>query len=159
MLLDYFSIAREHSREIVHSRTISIGRPFPNNMNQLQRVKSNFGAYDIAAFSYVLSPLKEDMGVDNLVGGLLNVESLCNHNARILIVQDRFQAALMRRISKAMGVSSHREELNQEVYPSSNENETYTYSYYSCLYAPTAAVPVRQSLVAQMSPDDAVALV
>jgi ribosomal protein RSM22 (predicted rRNA methylase) len=137
MLTDYFRISRRYNKGIIHGRTISIQKAFPDNMNQLRRVKFNLGTYDIVTFSYVVSPLNEDKGFKGLVRGLLDIEKLCSRNGRILILQDRFQAALVRQISRAVDISSHEEESTQQLYPKRNTNETYTYSYYSCLYAPT----------------------
>lgn len=147
MLTDYFRISRRYNKGIIHGRTISIQKAFPDNMNQLRRVKFNLGTYDIVTFSYVVSPLNEDKGFKGLVRGLLNIEKLCSRNGRILILQDRFQAALVRQISRAVDISSHEEESTQQLYPKRNTNEIYTYSYYSCLYAPTEEMIVRKSSV------------
>lgn len=137
MLSDYFRISRKHSGGIIHSRTISVQKAFPANMNQLRRVQHNLGTYDIITFSYAIVPLDEDNGLTNLADGLLNIETLCSPHGRILILQDRFNAPLIRRLSRAIGRSSHQEELTQHVYPSRNTNETHTYTYYHCLYEPT----------------------
>jgi SAM-dependent methyltransferase len=137
MLSDYFSISKKHSRGIIHGRTISVQKAFPVNMNQLRRVQRNLGTYDIITFSYAIVPLDEDNGLTNLADGLLNIETLCSPHGRILILQDKFKAPLMRRLSRAIGTSSHQEELTQHVYPNRNTNETHTYTYYRCLYGPT----------------------
>jgi SAM-dependent methyltransferase len=148
MLTDYFRISKRYNKHLIHSQTISIQKAFPDNLNQLQRVRLYLGTYDIAIFSYVVSPLNEDKGFDNLVNGLSNIETLCRHNGRILILQDKFQAALVRRISRAMGISSHKKKLTQYIYPSRNINEAYTYSYYECLYAPIRKTIVKASCIA-----------
>jgi len=148
MLTNYFRIRGGHTGRIINGRVISIQKAFLDNMNQLQRVKLNFGTYDLVIFSYVISPLNEDRGFNSLVNGLMNVEKLCSHNGRTLILQDRFNASLIRRISRAIDISSHKRELRQHVYPNRNTNQTYTYSYYHCLYAPTRERIVRQRSVA-----------
>jgi len=148
MLTDYFQISREYKTGVVHGRMISAQKAFPANMNQLRRIARNLGTYDIVTLSYVVVPLNEDDGLNNLVNGLLNTGRLCNPNARILIVQDRFSASLMRRISRAVGKTSHKEKLTQYIYPRRNANETYTYSYYSCLYAPMKEVTLNRIAVA-----------
>lgn len=148
MLTDHFHISRRYNRGIARSRTIIVQKAFPDNMNQLRRVRLNLGTYDIAIFSYVVSPLNEDKGFDSLVRGLLNIEKLCSRNGRMLILQDRFKASLIRQISKAIGISSHKEDLTQYVYPNRNTNETYTYSYYHCLYAAGRETVVRASSIA-----------
>jgi SAM-dependent methyltransferase len=148
VLTDYFRMRGRHSRGIVHARTISIQKAFPDNMNQLKRVRLNLDPYDIVIFSYVISPLNENKGFDHLVSGLLNIEKLCNHSGRILILQDKFQETLVRQMGRAVGISAHKKALTQHIYSSSNMNETYTYSYYSCLYAPAWEKIVRVSCVA-----------
>ena len=148
MLTCYFRISGRINRAIIRSRTICIQKTFPDDMDQLRRTKFNLGSYDVATFSYVVSPLNEDKGIVGLVKGLSNIEKLCSYDGRILILQDRFQATLMRRISRAMGISSQEKESTQEVYPKRNTNESYTYSYYHCLYGPRQKTTDRQSSVA-----------
>lgn len=148
MLNDYFRITGRNNTGIIHSRTTRIQKAFPDNMNQLRRIAHNLGTYDMVTFCYVISPLNEDKSFDGLVDGLLDIERPCNVDGRILILQDRFQAALVRRMSKAIGVSSRKEESTQQVYPSKNTNETYTYTYYRCLYAPRKEMTIKQSYVA-----------
>jgi ribosomal protein RSM22 (predicted rRNA methylase) len=148
MLSDYFRIIGRNNTEIIHSRTTRLQKAFPDNMNQLRWIAHNLGPYDIVTFCYVVSPLNEDKGFDGLVNGLLEIERLCNMYGRILILQDRFQVALVRQMSRAIGVSSRKEESTQAIYPNKNTNETYTYTYYSCLYAPGREMTIRQSHVA-----------
>ena len=149
MLRNYFRMRTGHTRSIINDHMISIYKAFPDNMNQLQRVRLNLGTYDIIIFSYVISPLNEDSGFNSLVNGLLNIEKLCSHRGRVLILQDKFQTSLVRRMSKAIGISSEKQVLTQQVYPKRNDNETYTYVYYRCLYAPAVKRKiVRQSSIA-----------
>jgi hypothetical protein len=148
MLNDYFAITGRDNTGIIHGRTIRIQKAFPDNMNQLRRIAYNLGPYDITAFCYVVSPLNEDKGFDGLVNGLLDIERLCNMDGRILILQDRFQAALVQQMSRAIGVASRKEESKQAIYPSKDTHETYTYTYYSCLYAPSREMTIKQSNVA-----------
>lgn len=148
MLISYFQTRRKNYRGIIHSRTVSISKSFPENLNQIRRIKLNLGPYDITTFSYITNVLIEDKGLKGLVDGILNTEKLCSHHGKILILQDKFQETLMRRISRAIGISSHEEESTQQIYPERNTNETYTYSYYSCLYAPNDKKIVMQSDVA-----------
>jgi len=148
ILSDYFRITGRNNTGIIHSRTTRIQKAFPDNMNQLRRIAHNLGPYDIVTFCYVVSPLNEDKGFDGLVNGLLDIERLCNIDGRILILQDRFQAGLVRRMSTTIGVSSRKEESTQQVYPSKNTDETYTYTYYRCLYAPSKEMTIKQSYVA-----------
>ncbi len=148
MLTDYFHISKRYNRGTLHGRVISIQKAFPDNLNHLRRIKFNLGTYDIATLSYVLSPLNEEKGISALVRALFNIEKLCTYNGRILILQDRFRAALIHRISRAIGISSHKEESVQQVYPKRNTSGIYAYSYYCCLYTPTKKMMLRQSSVA-----------
>lgn len=148
MLTDYFRIYTRRSSQITPSHTLRLEKAFPKNMNQLRRIKDKLGPYDIATLSYVVSSLNEDTSFKALIDGLLNIESLFSRNGRILILQDKFQPAIMRKISRALGISRQKEESTQEVYPKRNTNETYTYSYYSCLYPPSRNELVRQKSVA-----------
>ena len=148
MLADYFRINRRYNNAIIHNRTISIQKDFPDNINQLRRIRFNLGTYDIVIFSYVISPLSEDKGFSALVNGLLHIERLCSRKGRILILQDRFQAALVRRMSRAIGIPNQEEESTQHIYPNRNMSETYTYSYYRFLYAPAERMIISHSSVA-----------
>lgn len=136
MLTDYSHIVRRHNNAVIQNQTLSIQRPFPDNINQLERIASNLGTYDITVLSYVISPLSEDKGFGTFVNGLSRIEQLCTNQGRILILQDRFQEALVRQVSESIGVPMQQEEATQEIYPKRNDNETYTYSYFRCLYAP-----------------------
>lgn len=144
MLTDYFRICGRHAGAIARDKTISVQRAFPDNMSQLRRIKANSRPYDIATLSYVVSPLKEDACLMGLSDGVRNLETLCGQHGKILILQDKFQAALMKRIGKALGTPSQRGESKQEIFPARNANESYTYSYYTCLYSPAAKATTRQ---------------
>lgn len=148
MLASYFNASGRYSRGVILGRTLCIQKAFPDNINQIRRVRFKLGMYDITTLSYVISPLDEDKGLEALVCGLKDVEKLCNSNGRILILQDKFQAALVRQVSETLGVSNSKEELTQQIYPSRNMNETYTYLYYRCLYEPASEVVIRQNAVA-----------
>jgi hypothetical protein len=136
MLDAYFRTRGEYRHWATAAGTFSVEKAFPANMRQLQHIAYNIGGYDIAVFSYVLTPLKEDVGLSALVGGMSAIESLCNSGGRMLILQDKFKAGLMQRVSGLLGESKHREELTQRTCPGRDENDTHTYSYYSCLYIP-----------------------
>ena len=136
MLNDYFRICARQSNRITYGHIFRLENAFPKNMSQFQRIKNKLGSYDIATLSYAVSPLTEDIRFKDFINGLLNVESLLSSNGRILILQDKFQSAIIRQISKALDVSQQKEESTQEVYPKRNTNEKYTYSYYCCLYPP-----------------------
>lgn len=147
MLRNYFRMRTGHTKSIINNHMISIHKAFPDNMSQLQRVRLNLGIYDIIIFSYIISPLNEESGFNSLVNGLFNIERLCSHRGRVLVLQDKFQTSLVRRLSKAIGISSEKKVLTQQVYPKRNDNETYTYVYYRCLYAPS----VKKKIVRQNS--------
>jgi len=148
MLTGYYKISRRNNREVVLGQIIDVRRGFPDNLNQLQRVRFNLGKYDIATFSYVLSPLSEEKGFNNLVLGLFDVEKLCNYSGRILVLQDKYRAGLVYRISRAIGISNTFEESIQEIYPKRGLCDIYPYWYYCFLYIPTKKMMVRQNFVA-----------
>ena len=148
MLTDYFRICRAYNKGTMRLRTICIQEPFPSNMKQLRRIRNNLDAYNIAVFSYVVVPVSEEEGLDDFVNGLWSIEELSSTDGRILILQDKFQTALVQRISRAIGVSAHKAKLTQATYPQRNANESYTYSYYQHLYAPRNRVIVKNSSVA-----------
>jgi len=148
MLADYFRNPRTLHSGVIHGHTISIAKAFPDDIKQLQRVKVNLGHYDITTLSYVVSPLKENESLREVSDGLSRIERLCNPHGRILILQDRFQAVTMRKLGRLIGTPSQEEESTQEVLPKRNANETYTYSYYRCLYSPTDRRMTAKSSVA-----------
>ncbi|MBL7154643.1 MAG: hypothetical protein ISS79_13095 [Phycisphaerae bacterium] len=148
MLDGYFKMASEHKKWITRVKTLTTQRAFPDNVNQLRRIAGNIGGYDVAVFSYVLTPLKEDAGLTALAMGLSDVESLCSGKGRVLILQDRFKAPLMRKVAGLIGRSSRKEELTQRTGHTRNENDTYTYSYYTCLYSPRRHEAVRKKSIA-----------
>jgi ribosomal protein RSM22 (predicted rRNA methylase) len=145
MLTDYFRVCRAYNMK---PRTICIQDPFPSNAKQLRRIRNNLGLYNMAVFSYVVVPVSEEEGFDDFVNGLWSIEEFSSADGRILILQDKFQTALVRRISRAIGVSAHKAKLTQAIYPRRNANESYTYSYYRYLYTPGNRMIVRNSSVA-----------
>jgi hypothetical protein len=147
MLANYFRTRREHAGRLVKDRMVSVQKAFPENMGELQRARLYLGTYDIVVLSYVISPLSENEGFSNLINGLVNLEKLCGHSGRLLILQDKFQGALVRQMSRAVGISSYKQVLTQRVYPRRDDNETYTYTYYCCLYAPVSKLVVRRSCI------------
>lgn len=148
MLTDYYKISQRNNREVVLGQIISIQKGFPDNLKQLQRIRFNLGRYDIVTFSYVLSPLNEEKEFNKLILGLFNVEKLCNYSGRILILQDKYRAGLVHRISKAICISSNFEKSIQEIYPKREMSDTYPYWYYCFLYIPTKKMMIRQNVVA-----------
>ena len=149
MMLDsYFKRPGEHKKWVSRARILTSQRAFLDSMNQLRRIARNVGGYDITIFSYVLTPLKEDAGLSALTKGISAVETLCSDSGRILILQDRFKAPLMRKIAGLIGRSSYKEELTQLTTHTMNENNTHTCSYYTCLYSPKKGDAMRSKPVA-----------
>ena len=136
MLNNYFRIGGQRNNQLIHRRTVTISKAFPSSMNQLERISHNIGSYGLVSLSYVLDPLNKEEKLNDVISSILEVGKFCSSNSRILILQDRFRAPLIRRVAKGMGVSAHRAVLTQHVYSSRNNNELYTYIYYRCLYSP-----------------------
>jgi hypothetical protein len=148
MLENYFLIGRRPGARIIHKHTIRIQRPFPENLNQIRRIAHNFGRFDMAIFSYVVVPLDQESGLDNLVTGLMDTELLCDREGRMVILQDRFNASRMRRIGRKLGVSVQKEKSLQQLYPRSATWPTYVYSYYSSVFPPRLSRSLGQCVVA-----------
>lgn len=147
MLAKYFQNNNCH-RRIIRGQTISIQKDFPDNLSQLQRIWLNIGKYDVVTFSYVINAMNEEKGFKNLVLGLFNIENLCNYSGRILILQDRFQARFIKKISRALGISYNIEKTVQQIYPKRNMCDFFTYLHFCCLYIPTQKITMRQHVVA-----------
>jgi hypothetical protein len=147
LLANYFQ-NNNCQRMIIRGQTISIQKGFPDNLSQLQRIRLNIGEYDIATFSYVITPMNEEKGFKSLVLGLFDIEKLCNYSGRILILQDRFRETLVKKISRAIGISGNIEKTVQQIYPKRTLCDIFTYFYYCCLYIPTRNIMIRQNNVA-----------
>ena len=158
MLADYFSLSTSSGSPVAHNLTISMREAFPDNMYKIRWIARSLGGYDMTVLSYVVMPLGEDSGLNALANGLLSIEQLCSGTGRILLVQDKYNESFMRRLGKAIGVSVHKQELTQEIYPDRNSYETYTYTYYSCLYGPIVRAMCEQYRPVSRSPYHAVAL-
>jgi hypothetical protein len=125
-------------------RVFTLPTAFPRNMRQIQQLASFLGGYDIIILSYVMDPLTDAYGVRALVAAVRALEHLCRPHGRILLMQDRFREALIRRLTRMLSVEYREQTVSQEIYPPRGDNETYTYTYYDSLYAP------RRTSVAQL---------
>ena len=134
MIKDYFR--RIHNRAILYKYLLTIQKEFPENFNQLRRISLNSGFFDIAIFSYVISPLIEEKKYKSIIKGFHDIEGLCCDSAGILILQDKYKKAMIQKIGNAIGIQSKKETSEQDIFPKRNENETYKYTYYSCMYMP-----------------------
>jgi len=128
-----------------NDRVFTLSTAFPNNIPQIQYLGSFLGGYDVVILSYVVHPLIDDCGLRELVTAVRILERLCRPDGRILIVQDRFHESVVRRLAHMLGVTYEEQTVTQEIYPARGSNETYTYTYYDCLYAPRNSV-ARQTL-------------
>jgi SAM-dependent methyltransferase len=117
--------------------------PFPDNMHQIRRLASFLGGYDLIILSYVLNPLEDDHGLRTLAAAVRNLESLCRPRGRVLVLQDKFQELRVRHLARLLNVEHQEQTLTQELYPPRGESETYTYTYYDCLYSPRQRLAVQ----------------
>jgi hypothetical protein len=117
-------------------RVFTLPTAFPRNMHKIQQLASFLGGYDIIILSYVMDPLTDDYGLRVLVAAVRALERLCRPHGRILLMQDRFREALIRSLTQMLSVEYQEQMVTQEIYPPRGDNETYTYTYYDCLYAP-----------------------
>jgi hypothetical protein len=133
MLDEYFG--RYHSGTSEH-RILTLASDFPDNTRQLGRIASNYGAYHLVMLSYVVRPLVDENGTVGLANDIVRIEKLCDPLGRILILQDQYRETLMRALVKQIDTSVENKELTQEIFPNRGTGDTYTYSYYQCLYKP-----------------------
>ncbi len=144
---------RSQLRSVVSRPQIfTLSTAFPSNLHQIHHLASFLGGFDLVILSYVLHPLIEDGDLRSLVRGVNSLKRLCAPRGRLLIIQDKFQERLVRKLASMMNVTCREQTLTQEIYPPRGNNETCTYTYYDCLYAPPAAVvgPVFQLQRPQM---------
>lgn len=135
LLRNYFR--SQSPQRISCGHVFSMEKGFPSNFGQLERVARNLGLYDLIILSYVLKPLHNDLGLKNIANALSMLQGISKPNGRIMIIQDKFSKALVGNVSRLIGQSFKKETLAQHIYSENNDNETYTYSYYTCLFAPT----------------------
>ncbi|MGD0596476.1 MAG: hypothetical protein ABSA64_03010 [Sedimentisphaerales bacterium] len=136
MLNEYFDLYRANEIDAGEHRTLTLTNDFPDNVNQLERIEKNYGAYHLVMFSYVIRPLANENGNIGLANDIVRTEKLCDPRGRILILQDQYRESLMRTLGKRINASVENKELTQEVFPNRGTADTYTYSYYQCLYKP-----------------------
>jgi SAM-dependent methyltransferase len=136
MLAACQELGRRSDPRPFHDRVFALPTAFPSNMRQIQQVASFIGGYDIVILSYVVNPLTDDCGLENLAVAVRTVERFCKPRGRILVVQDKFQESLVRSLAHLLNTECHEQTVTQEVYPPRGSNDTYTYTYYDCLYAP-----------------------
>ncbi len=109
---------------------------FPGNLRQIRHLASFLGGFELVILSYVLHPLIEDGSLASIARGVNTLERFCKPRGRMLIIQDKFQEPLIRKLAHTIGVECREQALTQEIYPPRGRNETCTYTYYDCLYAP-----------------------
>jgi ribosomal protein RSM22 (predicted rRNA methylase) len=118
----------------------TLSTAFPGNLHHIRHLASFLGGFDLVILSYVLHPLIEDGDLRSLVSGVNTLERFCTPRGRVLIIQDRFQERLVRKLASMIDVECHEQTLTQEIYPPRGSNKTCTYTYYDCLYAPRGAL-------------------
>ena len=121
-------------------RVLTLLTAFPHNIRQIQQLASSLGGFDIIILSYVMSSLTEAYGLRSLGTAVRALERLCKPCGRVVVLQDRFQESLIRSLAKMSEVEHREQTVTQEIYPPRGDNETYTYTYYDCLYAPRMRV-------------------
>jgi len=117
-------------------QVFTLSTAFPGNLHQIRHLASFLGGFDLVVLSYVLHPLIEDNHLQDVVRGVNALERFCKPRGRMLIIQDKFQEPLIRRLARMIGVEYREQMLTQEIYPPRGSNGTCTYTYYDCLYAP-----------------------
>ena len=123
-----------------------LDKEFPSNINQLKRIASNYGNFDLVILSYVIIPLSEEDNIRKIACSIKEVESICRENGKILIIQDRFRQKFMNKLTNAIGKEYKKEELTQQVYSPDNSNEYHKYKYLSCLFSPKERVSEKNNI-------------
>ena len=136
MLNECFDLYRANEIGAGEHRILTLTNDFPDNANQLERIEKNYGAYHLVMFSYVIRPLANENGNIGLANDIVRTEKLCDHRGRILILQDKYRETLIRTLGEQINVSVENKELTQEIFPIRGTANTYTYTYYQCLYKP-----------------------
>ncbi len=136
LIKNYFKLNHRENRGLFPVGTFSLEKEFPASISQMRRICRNLGFYSIIVLSYVVNPLSEEQGFADTIRGLKQVETMCNPIGRLLIVQDKFSESVVRRIARLMGESCQKDVLTQFVYSSKNNNDSYAYQYYCCLFNP-----------------------
>lgn len=143
---------RDQSRSAVSRPQIfTLSAAFPGNLHQIYRLASFLGGVDLVILSYVLHPLIEDVNLQSLAGGVKILERLCKPHGRLLIVQDKFQEPLIRKLAGMMDVEYREQTLTQKIYPPRGSNETCTYTYYDCLYTPRGSARTTETCTANIT--------
>jgi SAM-dependent methyltransferase len=135
MLAGWHEREGESDAKVPDNSVLTLPKAFPDNMCQVRRLASFLGVYDVVILSYVLNPLTDDYGLRTLAAAMKDVESLCRPRGRVLILRDKFQESRIQHLAQLLNVQHREQTLTQEIYPPRGENETYTYTYYDCLYA------------------------
>jgi len=135
-LRNYFRFNKYPQNKVLNALTFRIEKSFPSNIEQLKRISRNLNFYHLIIFSYVINLLNEEEGFLSTINGIKQLETLCHPNGRLLILQDKFNESLTRRIATALGCSCKKNVLRQYTYSTINSNDLYTYSYYQCLFPP-----------------------
>lgn len=136
MLTACHRLARADGLTLYDDRIFTLSAAFPRNMQQVQHLASFLGGYDIIILSYVVSPLIDDHGLQDLVAAVELLGRLCRAHGRVLIIQDRFQESIIQHLAHLLNAECREQTVIQEIYPPRGDNERYTYTYYDCLYTP-----------------------
>jgi hypothetical protein len=136
MLTAYLGSSNQSPLPTPRPRIFPLLTAFPGNLHQIRHLASFLGGFDLVVLSYVLRPLSENENLTRTATGVAMLERFCKPRGRMLIVQDKFQEPLIRRLACTIDVECREQTLTQEIYPPRGTNETCTYTYYDCLYAP-----------------------
>jgi hypothetical protein len=130
---------------VSRSHIFTLSSAFPGNLHQICHLAAFLEGFDLVILSYVLRPLTEDGNLQSVVNGLNRLKRFGGAHGRVLIIQDKFQEPLIRKLADMMGVECREQTLTQEVYPPRGSSEAGTYTYYDCFYAPRAGAHVTET--------------
>lgn len=133
LLNRYFIISKNYYKAFLKNE-FYLNSCFPETISQINRITKQIGPLDFIIFSYVITPF-EEQNVD-IEQEINNLRQICNENAQILIIQDKYKEELMNQKLNATKKNS----VTHKVYSKQNENDSFTYEYCQCLLPLSDAV-------------------
>ena len=126
ILFNYFQ-RTSNSSCVSIDKAFFINKQFPETFSQFERISKNLKPFNIVNFSYVIVPLDEQ-DVD-ISSEIMNFKKVCAKDGQILIVQDKYNEELIRRVEN----NAEKRSITHLVYSQQNDNDSYTYEYYRLL--------------------------
>ena len=111
----------------------TLGKGFPDNLPEIRKVALVSGGLDVLLMSYIMVPLKQEMShreIERTIDILLNFGSM---TAVGLILQDKFNESLIRRVGRNLARSTRKASLRLAVDEVKLGMKEQTYTYFETL--------------------------